>query len=229
METRKINISCNGHFVGNLGIYNIESINELEDGTIFGLITNKAYMDVIFPSSVTRDGYFNNYIINVDEDVAATIGFTSKTYASNNDIPLIFKKLGNNYAQELISGLTFFIANETEEIIGSDEEGKTIEEFQRDLKKYSNDNVVLLNLVKTFEEGTIPAIFVVNDRFKVFYYDEALLSKEEIKKALISLKAAAKNYYNIQMEDIIENAIAVAYTDNFLYDIEHSTKKLTRN
>jgi hypothetical protein len=228
-EEEKMGINYNGYFAEGLVTYDIKSINELEDGTLFGLITNKAYVDVIYPEYSCNKGDYNNYIKSIDEDVFSNIGFVSKIYSSGNDIPLIFKKVGQNLAKELISGETFLIASDSEELIGNPNYTRDMNKFQEDIDKYSKNNVVLLNLAKSYIDGTKPAIFTVNDAFKVLYYDDAYLVKEEILKNLQTLKAHANSYFKNKMDAIIEQTAEVAYIDNFLYDIEHSTKKLTRN
>jgi hypothetical protein len=227
MEIKKIRINFNRRVPCNLGIYDINSINELEDGTLFGLITNKKCMDFIYPEYKN----FNNCIKSVNQIFADQIDL----YSCGKDVPLIFKKIGNNLAQELISGQTFLVASDVEEIIGLPEESKNMEEFQNDINTYSKDNVVLLSLAHLYNEDgktstgdLTKAIFAVDDAFKVLYYNESLIAKEVIEESLLSLKEKAKSYFNHQLANIAEYVSAIAYTDNFLYDLEHPTKTLVK-
>lgn len=144
---------------------------------------------------------------------------------------MIFKKLDGNRAQELLSGEVFIVTSSFKKMFGPDSWKKDLSDLKKDFKQYEKENVVIEPLARLScsDQEDITAIFEVNDEFKLFYSEETLKDRDEIKALLIYAKEQGCDIYTETLDRFMYTVECVAESDNIIYDFEntdHSSKKL---
>lgn len=227
MEKNKVYVEFNDESSRNLEIYNVSDIDELEEGTLFGTITDVYKMHAIYPTCSFDEGQLYYEWEDID------LEFPGSEFDNGKKIPLIFKKLDGNRAQELLSGEVFIVTSSFKKMFGPDSWKKDLSDLKKDFKQYEKENVVIEPLARpTFSDQDITAIFEVNDEFKLFYSEETLKDRDEIdeiKAVLIYAKEQGCDIYRETLKNFMYIVECVAESDNIIYDFEntdHSSKKL---
>ncbi len=225
MEKNKLYVEFNDESARELEAYNVSDIDELEEGTLFGTITDVYKMHAIYPICSFDEGqlYYEWYDIDLE--------FPGSEFDNGKKIPLIFKKLDGNRAQELLSGEVFIVTSSFKKMFGPDSWKKDLSDLKKDFKQYEKENVVIEPLARLScsDQEDITAIFEVNDEFKLFYSEETLKDRDEIKALLIYAKEYGCDHYRRTLEEFMYIVQCVAESDNIIYDFEntdHSSKKL---
>lgn len=220
MEKVKQEIEFNGS-IRQLRKYDISDTTELEEGMLFGTITSIFNIFAIYPAFNYQDGQFESCMNYIDCE-----------FPENDDkvIPLIFKKLDGNRAQELLSGEVFVVTTVSSNLgCFSDNSDRIPENFREDLAKYSKENVFITATAEDIYGHDIKAIFEVNDEFKSLYSDETLQNKNQIVELLRDAKEQGRTIFEERFQNYISEVHRIAETDNMLYDyyhVEHSSKKI---
>ncbi len=192
--------------------YNISSIQELEEGMLFGLMSNQIDIDALIPDySYDIDGNFENAINsrNISNE-------SEKDFLLENDEfkPLIFQKLNDNRIQELLSGKIFLVAP-IEDDLGF-HPVDSLKDFQETIKRYSKGNLVISQL----EDN----IFEVNDKFKAIYIEKTLPHQKELIKSLEELTQLGANLFKSDLQTLINEVQGIAEFDNMIYDMKRKRK-----
>ena len=211
-----------------LNTYGVKDITELEEGMIFGTITPEYNINVISPVFEFINGELKCWLFSDDDLVADEFEIDANVF-SDKKIPLIFKKLDGNRAQELLSGEIFTVSTSISNLDVIDDFNIGLENFQKGVEAYSNDNVFILGRADDFNGEDIDGIFVVNDAFKSLYSDETLSKSEEVVKTLKSIKEQARAHFKQKLQMCVDKAHSIAKTENLIYDLDHSeTERKTR-
>ena len=175
--------------------------------------------------SYNEDGSLEYDLSDVD---LQDMGIDVDNESLNEDLPFIFRKMKGNLAQEVLSGEIFVLSGKGED---KRENGLctslTPEEFQSVEPQYANNNVLInCGAIEHATEEFIPnAFFQINDGFKSSYGYHTLPNKEKIIEAIKSIKKQSKKNFDDDLAKCITEVQNIAETDNFLYDLEHSTSE----
>lgn len=205
--------------------YDISDITELEEGMLFGTITSRFNIFAIYPTFDYRDGQFESGMNYLECE------FPGTEFDDGKMIPLIFKKLDGNRAQELLSGEVFVITTLSSNLgCFFDNSDRTLEKFQEDLTKYSKENVLITATAEEYDDRSdVKAIFEVNDEFKSLYSDETLQNKNQIIELLRNAREQGRTIFKQEFQNYMGEVHSIAETDNVLYDydhVEHSSRKM---
>lgn len=192
--------------------YDISDIRELEEGMLFGLMSNQIDIYALTPDySYDEDGSFINAISgrNINEE-------SKKDFLLEEDgfKPLIFQKLNDNRIQELLSGKIFWIVPKEYDLDFCSFD--SLKDFQEKMKRYSEENLVISQIENN--------ILVVNDRFKAIYSEKTLPHQEELIKSLEELKQLGVKFFKSDLQTLINGVQGIAEFDNMLYDIKRKRK-----
>lgn len=216
----------------NVSAYNIKNITDLEEGTIFGILVSKYDMDVIYPLIDFVDGNLkyclSTSLTSFSNPISKKFKIDSDVLNCEYGLPLIFKKLNDNLAEELLSKETFIISRGNiykKDDINNLDVG--LEKFQKDVEKYSDNNVIIYVKAKEFcSDRDVNCFFVVDDRFKYLYSRETLSKREEVIKILKTIKQQSKTYFEDKYKEIVSVGRSIADTENLIYDTEHAEYKI---
>jgi hypothetical protein len=182
--------------------YDVATFSELENDLVFGIVTNPVNIQYIIPNYEFVDYEMKCGVIRINAKSQGN-GFFE------NDIPLIFKKIDDSHAKEILTGEIFRVMTCYDEVNG-------IYDACTVYDKYANDNsLIVANLME------------VNDRYKVLYAEMAMPYKEEIIKDIHSIKETGKIRFKDSYDKILTKISDIADIENTLYDLEHP--KLTLN
>ena len=219
---------CNNEIV-ELQQYDVESINDIEEGTLFGALVGKNNMAVIYPyqefvlgeleHGMTAYSLFDNMDLN------------SNSFSDYKRVPLIFKKLNDNLAQEILSGKVFaIIANEYEDQKDFNNLEIGFDKFQEYMKRYSdNTNIAIkCTAMESSQNRTISGIFVVDDSFKYLYGRDTIPRRDDILDALDNMDIRAKACFIQACEDYVNTTRDIAETENLFYNLKLAKNKNSR-
>lgn len=210
--------------------YNVEDITELEDGTIFGTITSKFEMEALLPYFEYDEGQIKSCITNNCDAVCEDYDLGDGILSGGESIPLIFKKVSGNIAQELLSGELFVVSTAIEKIDGINSMKREIENFQNDVEKYSKNNIfIFTNGFYEHVDKGINGVFTVSDMFKLLYSKKTLPKKDELISVLKSIKNQGQVRFKEKLQEYISEVQGIAQTENEIYEfdhVEHSSRKM---
>lgn len=195
--------------------YQDMDINSLKRGTFFGLLVSTDNMIVMRPNAdIYEDEIDFNLAADQDRDK-----YKLRNKVFEKTIPLIFKKLDDNFAQELLSGLVFSVRSYTDEIEETDSYELNNKEFQKVIERYT-DNCILI-------DASYEPVYVADDNlFKLLYSEKTLPRKQEIIKALKSLNNRANTIFNNCLESHIKDMQSIAEVEDIMYDNTEHKKKI---
>lgn len=210
--------------------YNIEDITELKDGMLFGTITSKYEMDTLLPYFEYDQGQIKSCIASYRDVVCEYYDLGDGILSDGKSIPLIFKKISGNIAQELLSGELFVVSTSIEKIDGINSIERKIEDFQSDVENYSKNNILIhTNPFYEADNKDINGIFAVSDMFKSLYSEKTLPKKDELISVLKSIKNLGQVIFNEELQEYIIEVQGIAQTENEIYEfdhVEHSLRKM---
>ena len=210
--------------------YSIEDITELEDGMLFGTITSKFEMEALLPYFIYDQGQIKCCISNYIDDVCEYYDLGDGILSGGEAIPLIFKKVSGNIAQELLSGELFVVSTSIEKIDGINDLEREIKNFQNDVENYSKNNIfILTNGFYEADDEEINGIFTVSDMFKSLYSKKTLPKKDELISVLKSIKNQGQVRFNEKLQEYISEVQGIAQTENEIYEfdhVEHHSRKM---
>ena len=226
MENLEKDIKFRDHYES-VNLLGVDNVSQIEEGSLFGLVFSKGDLYCITPSiNYNDDGSLGYYLSDYCD--LEDMGIDVDNESLNEDLPFIFRKMKGNLAQEVLSGEIFVLSGYD---LDKRENGLytslTPVEFQRVEPQYSNNNV-LINccVIENVTEEQIPnGFFQINDDFKSAYGYYTLPNKEKIIEAIKSIKKQSKKYFDDDLAECITKVQNIAETDNFLYDLEHSTSE----
>ena len=225
MEVKQERVIFNDDSSVEVQAYDVDGITDLPEGEMFGIIASKYDMDVVSPVVEFMDGGVLEYALSTFQDVIPEeIDIDSDVLSGGEDLPLIFKKIKYNLAQELLTGKTFIIGrNNSVDTEDFDELSTDIKWIQQEVETYKDNNVLIYCDAQEVnsQDKTSSGLFVVNDGFKALYNDQTLSKKEEVIKALNSIHQQAKAHFDSNYKKCIDVVQGVANTDNLLYDLAH--------
>ena len=160
-------------------IKTIESnIYDIKENKLFGLFVSKESITAILPKIYVDQDHYINYDLKVDWYFGE-----ERLYDDifNENIPLVFRKLKGNYAQELLSKEIFIIDNgDYFNDWLNEEKGYTpvIEKYN----EYRNNNVLLdcVNYDPENKEEIDYCFCSIDKEFRKLYEEKTLSKKEEI-------------------------------------------------
>jgi hypothetical protein len=209
--------------------YNVEDITELEDGTIFGTITSKFEIEALLPFFEYDEGQIKSCITNNCDDVCEYYDLGDGILSGGEAIPLIFKKVSGNIAQELLSGELFVVSTSIRKIDGINSLEREIENFQNDVESYSKNNIfILTNGFYEADDKEINGIFTVSDMFKSLYSKKTLPKKDELISVLKSIKNQGQVRFKEKLQEYISEVQGIAQTENEIYDFDYNSQSAKR-
>ena len=212
-----------------------KKFNELEDGTYFGVIVDESFILSIMPCTELLDGNLvytlssgpELFEEDLDDEEEQDEKIVHEDYISKDrDLVLIFQKIGENLAVEILSKKTFIINGRANYI----DEDLDTEQFQKALDMYSDVYLALEPCSKAVDDKKYldDAYFVVNDIFKREYYNNTLRIKDEIIKSFNAKEKIAKGAFDCGYKSLINEFHTIALADNEIYDYEHSKQKIKK-
>lgn len=170
------------------------NIYDIKENKIFGLFVSKEAITAILPKIYVDQDHYMNYDLTVDWYLGEE---RLKTDTFEENIPLVFKKLNDNYAQELLSKEVFIIDNGN---YFSDwlNEAKTYTPVVEKYNEYRNNNVLLdcVNYDPDNKEEIDYCFCSVDSNFRKLYEEKTLPKKEEIISNLKEIKKEATEEFD---------------------------------
>ena len=211
------------------------SVQDLKPGTLFGVLVSQESFEFITPDYCFDKGNLL-YNASITESIRDFVKEESDNYFKNSkrSVPLILKKLDDNFAQELLSGEILVLAGTQKDRIADDydldpERYYDFGSFAKTVDKYVNNslriNPVYYSLISRVYRNN--SYYVINEVFKKLYGEETIPNKESIAHSIRRMAAKARNKFAAKYSQCIDQARYVALTENFLYDLENNEKGKT--
>ena len=222
-------------------LLDIDSLNDLPEGFLFGIVTDTSCMDIIYPDMDAFEGDFSmqmetesDKFMDSDDD---KINEAKKSVS--DEMLLMVKKLKGNLVQEVLSGEIFAIRGTNKDESDYSEKNYdlndlnrfvSIEKFQNSVSKYSNACIRIDSRIIGYDSETedqFCVFFAITDQFKKLYSEETLPQRDKIVELLKECKRYAKDIFKDKYKKSIDNTQSIATTENFIYDLENSDKHIT--
>ena len=222
-------------------LLNIDSLNDIPEGSLFGIVTDTSDMDIIYPDMDAFEGDFSmqmetesDKFMDSDDD---KVNEAKKSVS--DEMLLMVKKLKGNLVQEVLSGEIFAIRGTNKDENDFSKENidlndlnrfVSIEKFQNSVSKYSNACIRIESRMISYDPETkdqFGVFFAITDEFKKLYSEETLPQRDKIVELLKACKRYAKDIFKDKYKKSIDNAQSIATTENFIYDLENSDKSKT--
>lgn len=210
-------------------MYDVRDISELKNGSFFGTVGSLGTIEIIRPQlNFDKEGNLT-YSLYSDFSTNNEIKIGNDNLTIMENLPLIFQKIDNHYAKELLTGQIFSIANE--EMESKLNTPLNIEQFQKGVATYSTNNIMMhcpgLELTSSHDLSS-RGIYVINDNFKYLYARDTLTKKKKIASIITSISKQARTCFTEEFQKCINITQNIAESDNLIYDIENKQNNLIK-
>lgn len=250
MKIKEQSVVCSDGSYSYMSLYNVDSIFDIEENSYFGVIVNYEDFFVISPlvqeicmGYLSYDIYVDEFLLydnekeedDDDDELESALSSDKKDrnylVKGHSGILLIFKKLNGPFAQEILSGevITIISDRQDEDLKSIYNVGEKLTKsgFENGISKYSENALALTPIVYSSVgmDKISPALFEVNDHFKICFAEKTLPKKDEIIKKIKEMKKYANEIFKSALDDRIKLEQSIALTDKAIYDFEQSFGK----
>lgn len=197
--------------------YNYCEPIEPKEGDFFGMLFDEYYGIYTIEPNINIDkksetnSFEYNYVLN--KQLAKNI-LDIKTFP----LPIILKKLEGNLAQDILTGIVFYILSE-EDFNYKNKILSESKEFQNKQDLFRKNPLVL--------SPSYTKLSLIDDNFKFVYYNLISDKKNEVIEKLNSLKLSAQQNFDEKITEGVDIAQAVAETDNLIYVYKQKNQNKT--